>query len=118
MTKLYMLTLSGQGDTHVKLIDEESWNWIDSAEKLKFEKGKFSGYLPFPPAIRARLDTPDDYPNGAYITSGSAYNDAALQCPAVEINGEEADFFQLKDAMTFIRKHDVEIVDSFEGCIY
>jgi hypothetical protein len=102
-----MLTLAGQGDIEVKLVDKETWDWINKPND------------PCPPAVLERIreeqDDPECVPN---ITIGSPDNDAALWSPAVKIDGIEASFDSVSDAIRFIRKHDIEIEDDYEGCIY
>src|SRR5271157_834314 len=101
-TGVYVLTLTGQGDTYIKLIDKETWNWISSYCDVTC-----------PPAILARMreEDPDAEP---HITRGSWENDRALQAPAVYGNT----FYSMKEAMQYITKHKMNVIDSWEGCIY
>ncbi len=104
---LYLTTVSGQGDTFIHLIDKESWDWMHSPFK------------PCPQAILDRYMEANDEPGWTpNITSGSAVNDAALQIPAVKVDGEDAEFFSIKEVLAFVREHDIEIIDEWDGCIY
>ncbi len=112
--KLYMLTLAGQGDLHIKFIEKETWDWMWAVERDRAQ--------PMPPVVaiayqkQIGIFNEGELPS---ITPGSAVNDAALQCPvAVYGSGQEADFFDMKEALAFIKNHNVEVVDTFEGCIY
>ena len=118
-TKLYMLTLSGQGDTEVKLVDKETWDWINEAPSYFKGKSRQTSVHQCPASILERIRKAQEDPEYVpCITIGSPDNDAALLSPAVEIDGEEASFFSMAAAMKFIRTHDIEIEDSYEGCIY
>lgn len=104
--QLYLLVMSGQGDTYVKLVDKETWEWIGDPFK------------PCPDAVlkgyQERNET-DDKPN---ITTGSAVNDAALQVAPAMVDGEETMFYGVKECMDFCKEHDIDIVDEWEGYIY
>lgn len=112
--KLYMLTLAGQGDVHIKFIEKETWDWMWAVESnidAPMPEDVLKAYQ-----TQIGVDNDGELPN---ITRGSAVNDAALQCP-VAVYGvkDEATFFDMKDALDFITAHNVEVIDTFEGCIY
>jgi len=86
--KYYLIFLQGQGDTQVKVVDQETWDWI------------FSGYNPpdphpgknsyedktCPPAILERYkkangeDAEEPFP---CVSVGSTDNDRALYAPGI-----------------------------------
>jgi hypothetical protein len=107
--KLYALVLTGQGDTEIKLVDKDMWDWIDSAQPK----------APVPDNILVQLRKHhEDEKFVPHISRSTAVNDAALMAAPVEIDGAEAMFFSIRDFNKFVRKYDIEIVEEFEGCIY
>lgn len=115
-TPLYLIALSGQGDMHIKLVNKPMWDWIGSAKP---------GSTPPADVLQELVDyRTKDYGEPPakgwkpYITCGSAENDAALFATPVEVDGEEATFSSMKSAMAFINKHNIEIVEEYEGYIY
>ena len=114
-TKLYLISLSGQGDHQLTLVDEETWNWIGSA--WPFKRGSTGGADPSIPAnVKARLDPID---GDVYITSGSWENDRAIRAPTALFNGQPTPmFFSVKEMNRFVRDNDIEIVEEYDGCIY
>ena len=131
--KLYMLTLSGQGDTEIKFIEQDSWDWIEALHSnWKAE--------PPPSVIEKKIaefkrDEMDEgreqieefektgkitvhktaycYDYGIFhTTSGSGANDAALMCPCVYMA------FSMKEALDYIKEENVDVQDTFEGAIY
>ena len=110
--KLYMLTLSGQGDTCIKFVEQDVWEWMGAVQADLFAQPNEAVLK----KLRRYHDEPDFVPN---ITSGSAYNDAALQAPPALYQGsKEAYFFDMKSAVDFIKENNVEVLDTFEGYIY
>ena len=119
MEKLYMITLIGQGDTEIALVDEESWNWLNNpkdASKFPLElASKLMG-------IDNGYSTPPYNGVQEYIsekiseiqTSGSPDNDAALFIVA----GCDQIFYNTMGAISYVRENNIEIMGSYEGCIY
>lgn len=108
--KLYLLTLTGMGDTDIRFVDKPTWDWIQNIQVNQSA----------PPAVvelaKKQFDDEEWEPN---ITEGTPENDAALQAPAVELKkGQYAQFFDMRSAMKFIRDNNIDIVDEFEGGIY
>jgi hypothetical protein len=111
---VYVLHLSGQGDTYIKLVDQETWDWIFNPWNPPDPAASSYDDSTVPPAVLKRMkDMGDEFvlPN---ITRGSYENDRALQVAGVF--GET--FFDLADAMHYIKKHDLNVLASWEGCIY
>lgn len=107
----YMITLSGQGDTQILLVDKSMWDWVMSPDPNVID-----------PDVLKRVQefgNMSDCNNGLpYITAGTAQNDAALQCATIVINGVDACFFKLGKAMAFIKEHNINIIDEWSGYIY
>lgn len=127
MTKqLYLISLSGGGDDQKKLVDKETWDWINSPRPNFGDTNSFYELDTIPASTRERLVKQHDENkwegdgdfDGVMVTTGSCENDRALAAPGIEIDGEEASFYSYKELRTFCKKHDVEIVDEFSGCIY
>jgi hypothetical protein len=114
-TKLYLLNLSGPGDTELKLVDKETWDWIFSPWPFIGTKTR-SGTDPYTPeGVKARMENSDD----VHITRGSWENDRALQAPAAVFNGQEIHWFgSIKGLNKFMKDNDIEIEDEYEGCLY
>lgn len=114
--KLYVINLQGQGDTHIKLVSQDSWDALDTGNltDAMIEDGNTNYSEPEGWVEEFKwLSTP------AGRQSGSWENDVALHLPAVSINGETAEFFSLSEYTKFIRNHpEIEIVDEYEGYIY
>lgn len=131
---LYLLTMSGQGDTHTKLVTENIWKWVFSGDMTGKPPDKNGWRDPTtPPSVRAALleeqrkenkHWPDDrtrLPEDglADVTTGSLDNDRALYACGDEVlfdayAGEET----IEDAREWAKKHGHVIVDEWEGYIY
>lgn len=126
----YILSLEGQGDTHIKIVDKETFDWVIS-ENLGNPNNE-SGWedKTCPPNVRKRAWEDTDastqslygsfenfYPD---ITIGSPHNDRALFAPAViDENDNKLDFYDDTEAYTnYVTEQGIHIQDSFEGCIY
>lgn len=91
-TKRYLVILQGQGDTDIKLVTQETWDWIDSP---------YTGKAEVIPETKTKM-TP---------TSGSYDNDRALRASGVP-------FERTRDAYKWALENSVEIVDEYIGYIY
>ncbi|MGX1266718.1 hypothetical protein RKD55_004662 [Rossellomorea marisflavi] len=125
----YVITLIGQGDTDVKIVDQETYEWIVSADLGR--KGNESGWQDKTCPLTVRKAVWDEmslreqkhygqmsnfYPD---ITIGSPNNDRALfVCALKDKSGKELSFWDIEAYTTYIAKHNVEILDSYEGYIY
>jgi hypothetical protein len=93
--KAWLISLVGQGDHELKLVSEETFKWLTnkdasapSQQKVAVTRKKWTG------------SSPD--------------NDRALDVDA-EI-GEV--FWTITDMMKYVREHDLEIADTYDGVIY
>jgi hypothetical protein len=106
--KLYMLTLAGQGDIEIKLVKKDVWDWMTAVDE--------NWQAPCPTSVLDTLEKEAKHSKDKFyppnITRSTACNDAALQCPFVEM------FWSMKEAMDCIMKKNIKIVDSYEGAIY
>lgn len=111
--KLYALVLTGQGDTDIKLVEKDVWDWIMGAKpKQKVPKSVLDKLREH--QMREGYEEFEE----PYITPGSPVNDAALYAPAAIVDGKDCQFFSVSEYTKFVKKHDIDIVDDFEGCIY
>lgn len=109
--KLYMLVMSGQGDTYVTLVDKETWDWIGHP-KSTIPPAVFAAYL------EKRREDGEEGNDLPVITSGSSVNDAALAVAGYKIGKQRAEFINVSSATKFIAKHNIEIVAEWNGYIY
>jgi hypothetical protein len=105
--------MTGQGDTYIKIVDKETWDWIFSpwAPPTLNCSNYNDNTCPNAVLVRMRKDDPDA---DAFITRGTWENDRALLVQPVY--GDL--FFSVSDAMNYAMKHKFNIVESWEGCIY
>ena len=116
--KYYLIWLQGQGDTHAKVVDEESWKWI-------IEKNLSA---PVPQSIIDRYAKTEENTLEDIIefkpTIGSWENDRALITPGIFVGKEQLDTYSdstecIEDVARWkgllgIKKWD----GNFEGYIY
>jgi len=107
MKKAYIVKLiDGDNDTIMKLVDQETWNWINldksgqptptKVKKFKFfataTGGRWDDKL-CPDSIRERIKNDTELNNcifdGVWITEGTWNNDRAILAPALEDNNED-----------------------------
>jgi hypothetical protein len=119
-TKLYLLNLSGGGDTQLTLVDKETWEWIGSP--WPFGANSDGGVDPNTPTRITTIRETDDPGNGdVFITSGSWENDRALVASlcGAEFNGQPIETFRTVKALNkFMKDNDIEIEEEYEGYIY
>ncbi len=109
---VYLLTITGQGDTYIKLIDKETWDWIFSPWAPPSINCSSYVDTTCPPAVlgRMRKDDPDVEP---YVTCGSWENDRALYVQSVY-----GDFDSAAEVIEYVVAHKLNVADSWEGEIY
>lgn len=118
---MYMIILQGQGDTNVAIVDQQAWDWINNPHNN-----------PVPDIlIKEVIKKPNDYGledidektpreeiesaiRENQITRGSPNNDAALNMMFCA----DPVFYRMKEALDYVKKNDIEIIDTFEGYIY
>ncbi len=115
--KLYSLTMSGQGDTQVTLVTKEIWDWVMSPLGRPVPQDVIDYHYEY--------DDPDDDPGWEPIIAetngkpnGCTVNDAALNAPGAKVAGERATFIRMSDFSKFVRKHNIDIVEEWDGYIY
>lgn len=118
--KLNMIILTGQGDTDVMLVNDEIFDWVQSDYPL--EEGH--GHDPNVPkaVFESMVEAEKGWrPEGqadpnptVSIGLRSFVNDRALHIG----DAAEAQFFDMTEAMRYIRENDIEIVRDWEGYIY
>lgn len=119
----YMVILIGQGDTHVKVVDKEIWDWFHSPRPA-FKPGEycFDELQIAPEKVRAAVikeagDAPDEAEIG--VTSGSWENDRMVICPSDACLFEEyGDTSSIQTAIKWAKTNGYKIVEREEGCIY
>lgn len=104
---LYMLVMSGQGDIYITLVDKETWDWV------------FHPHSKIPEnVLKACRESHEDKEYTPYISKGSAVNDAALAVAGYKLGSKRAEFSDLSPAIRYIQKHNIKIVESWNGFIY
>jgi hypothetical protein len=130
--KLYMITLNGQGDTDIKFVEKDVWDWIEDLQTKGWKtpppesvlaklKEKYEEYDPEEATLFDEPVTVTAYSRGygpVHITSGSGDNDAAIQVPAAIVKGAKGQFWSMKEALEFIKEYNINVVDTYEGMIY
>lgn len=125
---IYLLTLTGQGDTEIKIVDKETFDWIfispfgdswvgnneDRSCPLFIRERKYTLYYD---ELKNDYSSVDEfYPELAY---SSYENDKAIWAPGlIGEKGEELYFFSTKEAYEYIYKNKLNIVDEYTGYIY
>ena len=118
MTKVNMIMLQGQGDTHIKLVDDETFLWVcdggdptDAMVQAHFdyelkEHTAAPTYWPAPDLEKIRetmTSFKDDDNDRALYISGAIYD---------SYGGS------MKDLMAFLAAEGMEIDGEYEGYIY
>lgn len=106
--KMYLINLSGGGDTTKSLVTEDVWNWINS--DYNSDKSSYYEDLSEPIKEQMRLHKNDNC-SSIMVTIGSYDNDRAIQAPGIE-------FRSTKELIKYLKENDIEIVEEYEGCIY
>ena len=111
--RVYVITLSGQGDIYIKLVDKETWDWIFSPWAPPKKNDVAYVDTTCPPKVLARMVAEDEEAE-PYITRGSYENDRALRVEPVY----GPTFFSVVEAMNYPSKNKLKIIDSWEGYVY
>ena len=119
----YLLILTGQGDTEIKVVDEETYNWIVSTELGKSEQDKGKLYwndISCPPEVRKAIIETEEEGEGFSISIGinSYSNDRALFAPCIKVNGNEMRFSTVVDVYNWAVRNGYTIIDEYQGYIY
>ena len=116
--KVYVLILQGGGDTEIKAVDQETWDWIHgpSGQPKDNRTGWEDPFVPKSQEVLQRKD--ENWP--VNLTSGSYTNDRALY--AYSIPAYESVIDNSHKAITklnaFALKRGDEIAETWEGYIY
>ncbi len=115
----YLVIMQGQGDTEVKLVDKEIWDWFHSP-RPPFADDAYFDELPIAPRrVREAILklNPDEQELG--VTSGSWENDRMLRCPDEAcLYHEYGDTSSIRAAERWAKKNNYRIVEREEGSIY
>lgn len=118
-TKAYLIHLSGQGDTDLKLVNHETFAWVCNGGE--------------PPAcqVEAHWEMNQPYePNETRedvalalreMTGGSSPdNDRALHALSDSFEGKSFSGYEksIRDVISFLKDIGMELGDEYEGCIY
>lgn len=117
--KVYILILTGQGDTYVRVIDKEAWEWIFSPSP-SFPAGKYEAFDPTTPQSvldALKKEYKDSNAPDVRVSSGSCDNDRALLCYS-NIPGYKGNYNSVKSALKAIEKRGDTVKDTYEGYIY
>lgn len=104
---VYLVICEGQGDTEIKLINEEAWNWMLSP--FDDAKGEYSYNEDVPESILKTFNCSE--PKSISVSCRSYENDRALQMPGMS-------FSSVADVHKYLNSNNCEIVDEYYGCIY
>lgn len=119
--EVYLIKLTdGGGDTDYKIVDQETWDWINSnnmGQPSNIKKGDVLWVDQLVPKSQLELMKKeyleDDFE--PEISIGSWTNDRAILARSVRPYGT---YSSVKDVMNALRKHGDELVDEYEGCLY
>ncbi len=113
---VYLLVLTGQGDTEIRVVDQETWDWIfGPSGQPEGESGWEDPHVPAYQRRKSREEEGEE--NDFYLTSGSWQNDRALHAYSSERYDAET-FDGIKDVLKVIKKKGDTIAEEFHGCIY
>lgn len=110
---MYMLLLTGQGDTNVSIVDQQVWDWVNDPWGKEVPDVVVDGAMKpeFNTTGQSREETAAGLKGS--ITVGSPENDAALSAMCY------LDYYwSLKEALDHIKANNIDIEDTFEGYIY
>lgn len=103
---VYMSICSGGGDTYIKLLDKETWDWCRDPKQ------------PVPDIVQSRYRDDNGEELEPITGSSTAVNDAFLSVSPIWIGDDEGRFDNARDAFDWAKKHNLRIVETFEGSIY
>jgi hypothetical protein len=117
--KYYMLVLSGNGDTEIKFVNKETWDWVaDTTGEVKLPESQSDAISKSITEFYTSryLDIPQDKITNYISNVENMHNDNDKALDAKPDIGET--FCTLKEAMVFIKENNLEIVDEYAGCVY
>lgn len=108
---VWLIVLQGPGDTHITVIDEETWNWVTGAPGMPADVTGYSWTDSQVPASQlAKMDG-----RRVQLSIGSWQNDRMLA--AVSADGFSP-YDNLGDALRAVHAAGGVVVDVIEGDIY
>jgi hypothetical protein len=117
--KVYLIILTDQGDTKIKVVDQETWDWINSDDLGRHPNlegaSSWTDLLVPQSQLKKILDDNNGY--HPHLTIGSWQNDRAMwSCNA---DGYVEGYYgSVEDAMEAIEKNGHELTDEYHGSIY
>lgn len=124
--KAYLLKLAGMGDHDWKLLNQEAYDHFLAVSNWRPRSG-----APVPTPSQALLNDVATYCSDEHceetaeellaVEDGSSFdNDLALRMPSSSFNGERYRSFDasITNLLTFVQRHDLELVEAYEGVIY
>lgn len=121
--KAYLVTLTGQGDTDRKLLNEEAWNFLINGGPVP--DSVIDDYIRENPTDFSNNDAPTTRESVialfADCNSSTADNDRALSMSGSSFNGEACNGYDLtiNEINRFVKKHGLELSDEeYDGGIY
>jgi len=117
---VYLVTLEGGGDRYIKVVDQETYDWITSDDMGRPEGEDNSSswedqLVPASQIAKMKKQRGEDY-EPVSITSGSWDNDRAIA--ALSADGYDDDYDSIKEALRDIKKKGDEMEDEYHGCMY
>jgi hypothetical protein len=112
----YVVYLSGQGDVDIRIVDQATWDWINSPVPSNYRNlGHWEETIPSRPQDAEEFDPDDEFadPIVATITCGSYENDRAINCYAISQGYETR-----TEAKAHLKKLGYTFGDTYMGCIY
>ncbi len=110
MEKYYAVYAEGQGTFCFKIVDQESWDWIDD-KTGKYDdrvKAKYAAFIESEEGEHYDIDLKE-----------TCINDRAMEAPPAVVNGEQSkDYIRIKPFIAFLLKHNIEIEDEYQGALY
>lgn len=116
---VYIVYLSGNGDVDIKVVDKETYDWINNNEKglppgKKNPSGWKDSLVPQSQLVLMKEQDGNDFEH-PIVTSGSYQNDRALY--AVSTRGYTT-YSNLKKAMDGITEKGDVLIETYSGLIY
>ncbi len=117
---VYLIVLEGGGDVDIKVVDQETYDWItsdDLGQPPGSEEETMWEDQSVPASQLAKMKSKEgEHYQPPMITSGSWDNDRAIHCCAAD--GYDTEYDSIKEALKDIRKKGDEMEDEYHGGIY
>jgi hypothetical protein len=113
--KVYLIVLQGQGDTDVRVVDKETFDWVTSTNPGMLAEAKGNAWIDSRVPEYQQKKREEDGLGSLELTTGSWWNDRMLA--AYSIHGYK-EYSSLRDALKAVKAKGDEIEDTTEGMIY